>query len=146
MRGQVLIQFLMLFFIAMLFIIGYFITSNVIKVFPSSNAKTVMTTISNSIFVTFDNSILFILAFLVIVSIIAAYRNPSIEAAIGGFIFLLASVFVISFIQANINLFNFADISTNLPGIYTLFTSNYLYILIIGGEVIAVIMNSRKKD
>lgn len=146
MRGQVLIQFLMLFFIAMLFIIGYFITSNVIKVFPSSNAKTVMTTISNSIFGTFDNSILFILAFLVIVSIIAAYRNPSIEAAIGGFIFLLASVFVISFIQANINLFNFADISTNLPGIYTLFTSNYLYILIIGGEVIAVIMNSRKKD
>lgn len=136
----------MLFFIAMLFIIGYFITSNVIKVFPSSNAKTVMTTISNSIFGTFDNSILFILAFLVIVSIIAAYRNPSIEAAIGGFIFLLASVFVISFIQANINLFNFADISTNLPGIYTLFTSNYLYILIIGGEVIAVIMNSRKKD
>lgn len=146
MRGQVLIQFLMLFFVAMLFIIGYFITSNVIKVFPSSNAKTVMTTISNSIFDTFDNSILFILAFLVIVSIIAAYRNPSIEAAIGGFIFLLASVFVISFIQANINLFNFADISTNLPGIYTLFTSNYLYILIIGGEVIAVIMNSRKKD
>lgn len=146
MRGQVLIQFLMLFFIAMLFIIGYFITSNVIKVFPSSNAKTVMTTISNTIFGTFDNSILFILAFLVIVSIIAAYRNPSIEAAIGGFIFLLASVFVISFIQANINLFNFADISTNLPGIYTLFTSNYLYILIIGGEVIAVIMNSRKKD
>lgn len=146
MRGQVLIQFLMLFFVAMLFIIGYFITSNVIKVFPSSNAKTVMTTISNSIFGTFDNSILFILAFLVIVSIIAAYRNPSIEAAIGGFIFLLASVFVISFIQANINLFNFADISTNLPGIYTLFTSNYLYILIIGGEVIAVIMNSRKKD
>ena len=146
MRGQVLIQFLMLFFIAMLFIIGYFITSNVIKVFPSSNAKTVMTTISNSIFGTFDNSILFILAFLVIVSIIAAYRNPSIEAAIGGFIFLLASVFVISVVQANINLFNFADISTNLPGIYTLFTSNYLYILIIGGEVIAVIMNSRKKD